>query len=215
MNDTSAPETPKLNRVERRKIQTRANLIDAMYKLTSKLGVEAVTIRNIVDEADIAKGSFYNFFETKEELLEAVLVKVVGESAELIDSTIFEFEDPIETIATAFLTLDRIVSSDNVLGWFIVNVSPEKPILGAQLRKSLLRDVNRGIEDGYFNVPNVDLAVDLFSLSVLAFQRGRLQGIAPAEDIPIFIQYMMRVFGADEEHAKSVIESVCERFQIT
>jgi Tetracyclin repressor-like, C-terminal domain len=136
------------------------------------------------------------------------------QSTDSIDSVIVAFDDPIEAIATAFATFDRILTSDSVLGWFIVNVSVSKPSLGLTMQKSFMRDVQHGLDIGAFRLPHAQMAVDVVSLSLLAFFRARLQGKAEPTDISHFILYVMRILGVDDEKSLPVIASVCKRFNL-
>lgn len=57
------------NRFQRRKEQTRKKLIDAAISLILENGYDAVTIDQIVERADVGKGTFYLHFKDKENLV--------------------------------------------------------------------------------------------------------------------------------------------------
>src|SRR5450631_2139610 len=61
------------DRNERRKARTLAALLASARHLFGAQGAEATTIAEIAEGADIAIGSFYNYFRTKEDLLAALL----------------------------------------------------------------------------------------------------------------------------------------------
>lgn len=48
---------------------TREKLLNAAIDLVSRNGMEALTVRNICDEAGLSTGSFYNLFSGKDELI--------------------------------------------------------------------------------------------------------------------------------------------------
>lgn len=48
-------------------------IIKAAKKEFARVPIEEVSIKNIVEEAEIARGSFYQYFESKEDLLEYML----------------------------------------------------------------------------------------------------------------------------------------------
>jgi len=54
-------------RHERRRQQTRKQLIDAADSLVLEKGYESVTIQDITDRADLGRGTFYIHFKDKEE----------------------------------------------------------------------------------------------------------------------------------------------------
>jgi len=57
----------KLSREKQQKV------INAAKKEFARVPIENVSIKNIVEEADIARGSFYQYFESKEDLLIYIL----------------------------------------------------------------------------------------------------------------------------------------------
>ncbi len=48
---------------------TREKLLNAAIDLVNRSGMEALTVRNICDEAGLSTGSFYNLFSGKDELI--------------------------------------------------------------------------------------------------------------------------------------------------
>ena len=57
------------NRIDRRRERTRNALIGAARKFLSE-GRSAVSIQEITDAADVGFGSFYNHFQSKEQLFD-------------------------------------------------------------------------------------------------------------------------------------------------
>lgn len=60
-------------RVERRKEKTRRLLLDVALELFFENGIYWTKVEDITERADIGKGTFYQYFETKEDLLQALL----------------------------------------------------------------------------------------------------------------------------------------------
>lgn len=62
-----------LTRVERRKEKTKRVLSEVALALFYKKGIYWTTIEDITERADVGKGTFYQYFETKEALLQELL----------------------------------------------------------------------------------------------------------------------------------------------
>src|SRR5215469_12754742 len=60
----------KVSRLDRRKAQTRQALIDAAVRLIAEGRGDRASIQEITEEADIGFGSFYNHFDSKEQLFQ-------------------------------------------------------------------------------------------------------------------------------------------------
>lgn len=57
------------SRRARKKAATRSQIIAAAVRLFSEHGVEAVTVDQIAAAADVGKGTIYNYFQTKEDIV--------------------------------------------------------------------------------------------------------------------------------------------------
>ena len=64
-------ETP--SRWEQRKERTHRRLLEEAERLFRNQGFDAVTVEEIAVAADVAKGTFFNYFESKENLLGEIL----------------------------------------------------------------------------------------------------------------------------------------------
>jgi AcrR family transcriptional regulator len=68
-----------LNRHQRRKIRTRKQLEQATKELIVEKGFEALTIQDIVDRADLGRGTFYLHFQDKEEAVWSMIERNLRE----------------------------------------------------------------------------------------------------------------------------------------
>jgi len=59
-------------RRERRKHEVRSRIMEAALQLLEQQGLEATTVDQIAEAADISRGTFFNHFPTKESLLSAI-----------------------------------------------------------------------------------------------------------------------------------------------
>ena len=75
-------------------------ILDAAFKLMAKNGYETTSISQIAKEAGVSKGLMYNYFESKEDLLKALLNNAMGEADKLISGIISP--DPSETLRNLF-----------------------------------------------------------------------------------------------------------------
>ena len=57
------------SRMERKKSRTRQKIVQAALALFRQAGFEATTMEQIAEQADIAKGTLYNYFPVKEAIL--------------------------------------------------------------------------------------------------------------------------------------------------
>lgn len=65
--------TTVTNRRERKKNEVRARILSTAIELFSRHGLDAVTIDQIAEAADIGKGTVYNYFAAKEDIVVAFM----------------------------------------------------------------------------------------------------------------------------------------------
>jgi AcrR family transcriptional regulator len=96
---------------ERRRI--RRGLLDAGRDLFTRYGLKKTTIADLTDEVDVAPSTFYQFFDSKEDLYASVLDDIGDEIVgPIIAQSFGATDDPEEAIRTFLrLLLDEIESN--------------------------------------------------------------------------------------------------------
>jgi AcrR family transcriptional regulator len=64
------------SRRERKKAETRDRIVSAAIQIFSERSVEDATVDEIASVADVGKGTIYNYFESKEEIVVAFLLTI-------------------------------------------------------------------------------------------------------------------------------------------
>lgn len=68
-------------RRERRREETSQRLLDAAVRLFASRGIAGTTVEEITEAADVGKGTFFNYFPSKEHVLIALAQRQVGKIA--------------------------------------------------------------------------------------------------------------------------------------
>lgn len=75
-----------LNRRERKKLQTRNSIIETARKLFEKKGFQEVIIDEIAETVDISRATFFNYFASKDALLETIAIEESNNLVEMLQS---------------------------------------------------------------------------------------------------------------------------------
>ena len=73
------------NRFERRRQRSRASLLDAAIELFQEKGLRETKLEEICERADIAPRTFFNHFDTREHLYQAIAAQRVEQLVERLD----------------------------------------------------------------------------------------------------------------------------------
>jgi AcrR family transcriptional regulator len=199
---TDPSEVP-VNRLERRKQRTRAALIKAARTFIAA-GKVNVPVLEITQAADVGMGSFYNHFESKEQLFDAAVAEVLDAHGALLDQLTASLDDPAETFACSFRLTGRLFrrrpqESQILLANGMALLSSE---LG--LAPRALRDIEAGVRAGRFRVDDPELALSVAGGALLGL--GNLLRNKPERDdaaaADTVTEDVLRMFGlpADEAH---------------
>ena len=179
---------------ERRKQE----LLEIAYRMFISRGYENTSVDDIINEAGVAKGTYYYYFESKEQTLEEVIGMMLDKEAE-IASSILDSDLPV---------LQKIVG-------IIASIQPapeEKPIEGALMRPEniimhqkikrklvekvvplLSKVVEEGVEQGIFSCGHIPERVRMMLvLSNEVFDEGGFTD----QDIDVFIDITEKLLGA-------------------
>lgn len=200
--------TEPANRLERRKRRTRAALVKAAQALIAD-GKVNVPVLEITQAADVGMGSFYNHFDSKEQLFEAAVADVLDAYGSMLDRLTQSIEDPAETFATSFRLTGRLFrrhpqESQILLANGLQLLSSEQG-----LAPRALRDIEAGVAAGRFDVEDPELALAMAGGALLGL--GNLLRSDPDRDdaqaADLVTESVLRLFGLDAGEA----HAICQR----
>jgi AcrR family transcriptional regulator len=196
------------NRLQRRKQRTRTALVKAAQRLIAE-GRVNVPVLEITQAADVGMGSFYNHFDSKEQLFEAAVADVLDAHGALLDRLTASIEDPAETFATSFRLTGRLFRQRPQESEILLANGPALLSSDRGLAPRALRDIKAAADAGRFRVDDPELALAVAGGALLGLgallREDRDRDDAHAADT--VTEKVLRLFGlgADEAHA------VCER----
>ncbi|MCP4036576.1 MAG: helix-turn-helix transcriptional regulator [bacterium] len=195
-------DSPPPGRVERRRARVRQRILDATEALTRSRGVEAVTIEDITEAADVARRTFYHYFDSKNAALVPIAREHTKDLNRRIDRVIAELTDPAEVLAVALRHTLRSLPEDPLCAWFIFESGLPQKRLREGIGESGYRDLNRGVESGRFAIDNAAATAALLSGAMIGALSDRLDGMLDDDDLDDAAQYVLRLLGVslDEAH---------------
>ena len=154
-----AGTTPKVSRLDRRKARTRQALIDAAVRLITEGRGDRASIQEITEEADIGFGSFYNHFDTKEQLFQTATEDVLERWGQLIDRASTGLTDPAELFAVGTRITGRLGWTHSDIAGFLAGTGLDVLDIPIGVVPRALRDIKAGQAAGRFTVPDAEIAL--------------------------------------------------------
>ena len=134
----------------RRKRETRSKLLAAALRLMAEKGPDGVAINEITEAADVGFGSFYNYFESKEAIYQALVDSVFEEFADWLDRLLADVHDPAEVISASVRHTVARAQNEPLWGQFLIREGFPMRAVNRGLGRRVLRDVQKGIDVGRF-----------------------------------------------------------------
>ena len=171
-----------LKRPNRQRRKTRTALINAAEQLFAQMPLEGVTVDDIVDTADVAKGSFYNHFGDKNALAEEVYDDIAKDLERRICENNEGISDPAFRIARALCTVMEYARSHPQRIQALLSLEDRRANYVSQLNKGLARDVQDGLDSGRLGGVDVEAGVltvvGLVGITMRSVTAGNVQGYA-------------------------------------
>ncbi|MDT5067840.1 MAG: hypothetical protein QOK02_3995 [Mycobacterium sp.] len=197
-----------VNRLERRKQRTRAALIQAAQALIAA-GKLNVPVLEITQAADVGMGSFYNHFESKEQLFDAAVAEVLDTHGALLDQLTASVDDPAEAFASRFRLTGRLFRRRPQETQILLTATGLSLIASDRgLAPRALRDITAAIQAGRFHVDDPDLALAVAAGSLMGL--GKLLQTQPERDDATaadrVTEDLLRLFGMSAADAREICQ---------
>lgn len=144
----------------------RERLLEAASRLFYQQGYHATGVNQLIDEADVAKASFYDHFDSKEALAETYLAEGRRRWREMLDAHLARYDDPRERLVGLFDFLKERKEKTGYRGCAFLNTvaevpSPESPLREQAARHyDAFRQIVRRLVDDYASSDRPDLSED-------------------------------------------------------
>jgi AcrR family transcriptional regulator len=182
-------------RVARRQRRNRAALIAAAREVMSDKGVDAATMLEIAERADVGAGTVYNYFKSKDELAIAVLETLMHDLGVRIEAVTNTFDDPAQVYAYGIRTvLDTATQDDR---WKQL-LNRSEVIADAMFRVMgpfAVRDLRLASQAGRFEVGNPELVWRLTTHALIGAALAMSKGQLPASSTEQIIARLLCMTG--------------------
>lgn len=171
--DERRPPMSRAEIGEMRRLQTRDRLIAAGSRVIADLGEDRATIDDFIAEAGVARGTFYNHFATREDLLRALWASIGHDPFANIQAACRSIRDPVERLSAMTRLVLRHAQDEPTWGWLVVALARDKESVNQDLLAYPLPDLKAGEALGLLRYDDAACAVDM----VVGTMRSALRAI--------------------------------------
>ena len=205
MADKTTAERTAPRRTDRRKARTRSALVTAAQRVLAE-GRGDIPIQEITDLADVGVGSFYNHFDSKEDLFRVAVEEAMEWWGAAMDHLTTDIDDPAVAYALRFRMSGRMHRRQPELSRVLLNQGLELARSDRGLAPRAFRDIRAAVDAGRFEVEDPDLALAVTAGAVLAL--GALLHEQPDRDdarsTDQVTRGLLRQFGVPDDEAERI-----------
>ncbi|MFF4575254.1 TetR/AcrR family transcriptional regulator [Streptomyces sp. NPDC001410] len=192
-------------RVDRRKARTRTALVCAAQRLLAERRTD-VPILEITELADIGVGSFYNHFDSKEDLFRVAVEEALEWWGSVMDRLTADVDDPAVAFAQSFRMTGRLHRRHPELSRILLHHGLELAQSDRGLAPRAFHDIRAAVDAGRFEVEDLDLALAVTAGAALAL--GALLHAQPDRDdatsADLVVRGLLRQFGLPADEAERI-----------
>lgn len=136
-------------------------LLESAMVVFARKGIDATVIEDVIANAEVSRGSFYNYFQTQDDLVRALHQELDNELLALVDAVVLTREDPAERLACGIRMVLRTAMQHRLLAHFFSVVSSQHAMTHSLAMHYMPRDIAAGIAAGRFAVASIELGLVL------------------------------------------------------
>ena len=177
----------------------KKELLKIAYDMFLAQGYENTSVDEIIERAQIAKGTYYYHFQSKERMLEEVIDMMIDSEAKMAEQ-IITMDIPVPQKIVMMITSMKPTEAEQPIKNDLVQ--PENVLMHHKVRKKLItviaprlsEVIEEGVNEGIFECDNITERVKmLLIISDGTFNEGSFS----ERDISVFIDMTEKLLGAE------------------
>ena len=183
--------------------RTRARLMDAAVRLFARDGFEAASVNEIARLADVANGTFYVHFRDKDAIGSEVALAIARNVTRQLDEAMAGVDDAVDRTSMATRRFIDLACSEPDWGHALLRALWTFRGLRESIVGPLRSDLQRGVDQGVFDVEIDDMLIDTFASMVMGGLFARLAGDSGADAGARVAELQLRMLGVPAERARA------------
>lgn len=178
-----------------RRLRTRRKLLQTAFQLLAKHGLDAPIIDQVIHQAGLSRGTFYNHFSCDRELFLAVAAQVSNDIIAAVDPQVLQHESPVVRVACGVTLCVRLACRYPIIAAFLAKGGAKAIFAGGNAPRVIACDVQLGLQLGLFTLSDSALAVDLVLGPVICTFDALLQRELSSAYVTELVSAILRSLG--------------------
>jgi AcrR family transcriptional regulator len=156
-------------RSDRRKRRNREALLAAGHQAMASKGIDAATMAEIAELADVGAGTVYNYFASKDDLAMGVMERVMDLLAQRIEAVTNTFDDPGQVYAFGIRNVMKAATTDRRWRWLLRRSEVIADAMYRVMGPYAIRDIRNAVAAGRYRTEDPELAWRMATHAIVGF----------------------------------------------
>jgi AcrR family transcriptional regulator len=178
------------------KILNRQQILEAAKNLFADKGFEATNVRDIIHESSLSPGTFYNYFQSKEEIFEVLTDEIISEVRDQIQLSYKNVKmDRREIMKSLEQFFQIFLGNPRLMKFLSRNQSYLRELRSKGRFDDMLHDLEKALDDGVKNGMLPALPVKIVAIAVFGavFEIIATMVITPGFDVQKAIETLSQL----------------------
>ncbi|MBL4801936.1 MAG: TetR/AcrR family transcriptional regulator [Emcibacter sp.] len=196
---------PKRNRQAKRKMLTRKKLVDAARIVFNAKNIDKTVIVDITEQADVAYGTFYNYFPSIDDVAQAVVEDTLQKHGLRIRKLTSKIDDPALVSATGYRALYKLLHTDPTSSWLSRRPNILAKAMNTIIGPFAISDTLKGVELKVYHLPcSPENWMNFVSWLVIGMLDDTLISDSPEDKEDEYLTIFLRVLGVADSQIESL-----------
>lgn len=202
-DDRAAPANT-LTRGHKKKARTRQELLDAALRIYARVGVSGLALNTLAEEAGVSNGTVYNYFRTREEVLEAVGLELAVQLSQQILVFSEGVSSGAERLCIAVRTFMGKALDDPEWAQALITVVRYAESMRSALATYMRADLQAGRKQGDFDYANEEMAMAMVVSATMGAMNLVVGGVDVEHPDRIAAEMILLSLGVPAEKARHI-----------
>jgi AcrR family transcriptional regulator len=202
-------EAEKETRSDRRKRRNREALLAAGHQVMASKGIDAATMAEIAELADVGAGTVYNYFASKDDLAMGVMERVMDLLAQRIEAVTNTFDDPGQVYAFGVRNVMKAATTDMRWRWLLRRSEVIADAMYRVMGPYAIRDIRNAVAAGRYRAEDPELAWRMATHAIVGFSLAVCDQKIQIEKMDDAVVNLLGMVGVRPEEAWEIARRPC------
>jgi len=201
---SEATEQEPLTRGHKKRERTRRGLVDAALRLVARKEVGEIALLDVASEAAVSYGTIYNYFRTRDEVLEAVGIAMASEFSDAISALSSGVHCGAQRLSIGVRMFICRAAYDHQWANALLRIIHSDQAMRSRLAAHVLGDLREGLRAGTLAYEDEGIALDMVVSCTTGAMRSVVEGRVVAEHDQRVAEMILKALGVTPARARKI-----------